>query len=308
MKKVILSVVIVTYNNENHIITCLSSLPWKHLPTEVLWIDNGSKDRTRKMVEEFCHQSPECTIKKLCNPSNRGFACGVNQGLVYSKGDFILLLGPDTRVLPGSTEAMIDFLKTHPEVGLVAPQLIDSENRILPSCRRFPTYRDLFCELSGLLKLFPNRFPSQWKMNDFNHLTQREVDQPEATCLLTHRKALRDVGSMDERFFMFFNDVDWCRRFWSRGWKVVFYPQARIQHTKGASVFPHRLPMIWRSHQGFYRYFEKYAVFVWQRALNQILKILLILAATFRSLPFFLGLKNSVESSLSNNKTEEAQK
>ena len=280
----ILSVITVTYNNENHIISCLASLPWDNIPMEVWLIDDRSTDRTRERVEEFGQKSPAFSIHKIWNTTNQGYTRSVNQGLSLSQGEFILLLGPDTRIFPGSLETMIDFLKIHPDVGLVAPKLLDPHGRILPSCRRFPTYRDSFFELSGMPRMFPKRFIPAWKMPDFDHRSQQEIEQPEATCLMTHRKILHEVGFMDTRFPMFFSDVDWCRRFLVKGWKVVFYPEAQVEHIKGASILPYRIPMIWKSHQGFYRYFQKYYTSFWQRWINQVLGLLLIFTATFRTL------------------------
>lgn len=256
---------------------------------EVLLIDNRSSDCTRGKIEDFCIQHNESLIKRFWNTTNRGYACGVNQGLSVSRGDFVLLLGPDTRVFPGSLETMIDFLKTHPDVGLVAPQLLDLKGRIMASCRRFPNHGDVLLELSGLPRIFPARYTPRWKMPDFEHKTQMEVEQPEATCLMTHRNTLNEVGFMDERFPMFFNDVDWCRRFKMKGRKIVFYPDSKVQHQRGASILPHRIPMIWKSHQGFYRYFQKYAVSLRHKVTNQGLGLLLILAATFRTILVLLG-------------------
>lgn len=284
MKNVILSVVIVTYNNEKDIVPCLFSLPWKHISMEVLLVDNSSTDHTRHNVENFCRQFPTFLIKKFWNQTNPGYAFAINKGLSQSRGDFILLLGPDSRVLSGALEKMINFLKTHPDVGLIAPQLIDANGKVQPSCRRFPTYRDLLFELTGLPRIFPRIFSPHWKMNDFDHNTQKEVDQPEATCLIAPRKSLYEVGFMDKRFPLFFNDVDWCRRFWMKGWKVVFYPAAKVEHKKGTSVYRFRIPAIWKSHQGFYRYFQKYSTSFPQKIINQGLGLLMILAASYRSI------------------------
>jgi len=288
MKKVTLSALIVTYNNENHIFPCLFSLPWNTIPMEAVLVDNRSRDRTREKIESFCRQYPESLVKKIHNPVNQGFAHAVNQAVAQCEGDFILLLGPDTKVSAGALKTLILFLETHPSAGLVAPQILNGKGDIQPSCRRFPTYRDVLLELSGLPRLFPRRFFPRWKMHDFDHRHESEVQQPEATCLMTSRKALQDVGGLDEQFPMFFNDVDWCRRFRAKGWKIFFTPRAKIHHQKGASVFPHYLPMIWKSHQGFYRYFQKYAVSPWQKAATQVLGFLLIFTALIRSLSTIL--------------------
>jgi len=255
---------------------------------EVFLIDNNSKDRTKQKIQDFCHQFPAFPATILWNNTNRGYAKGVNQGLSLRRGDHVLLLGPDTRVLPGSLKTMMEFLKTHPGAGLVAPQLVNAKGQILHSCRRFPGYRDLLLELTGLPRLFPSIFSSRWKMADFEHREEREVDQPEATCLMAQKKALKEVGFMDKQFTMFFNDVDWCRRFWLKGWKVVFLPAARIEHQKGTSVYANQIPMIWKSHQGFYRYFQKYSASSYKKIINYGLALLLIVAAAYRTFAAFL--------------------
>ncbi|MBC7186808.1 MAG: glycosyltransferase family 2 protein, partial [Calditrichaeota bacterium] len=97
-----------------------------------------------------------------------------------------------------------------------------------------------------------------WKMGDFDHLSQRDVDQPQGAFLLARREAVASVGVLDERFLMFFSDVDWCRRFWEGGWRVTFVPEVHAIHHKGASVFAHRVPALIASHRDFLRYFRKY--------------------------------------------------
>jgi GT2 family glycosyltransferase len=295
MKPVQLSIIIVTFNHEKEILPCLNSIPWYNQSIEVWIIDNHSTDHTRKNIESYKKCYPNLKLYTIWNSYNYGYAAAVNQGIKNSLGKYICLLGPDARLLPGTLKSMRDYIRSHPEVGLIAPQIQDHKGHILPSCRRFPTYNDLFLELSGLPRLFPNKNKSTWKMSDFPHNSMRTVDQPEATCLLTHRTALSRIGWMDEQFSMFFNDVDWCRRYKKGGWKIVFLPEAKIIHQKGTSIRSHRIPMIWKSHQGFYRYFQKYAPSVGHRICNFILGFILIFTALLRSLLY--GLRYSTDNS-----------
>ena len=279
-----LTIIIITHNNAREILPCLHSLPWEDLSIEACIIDNHSRDATRNLIDQFRTAHPRYRIRCIWNGHNLGFARAVNLGLRLASGTYVMLLGSDARLLPGAARLLIQVLNENPQVGLAAPQIIDSKGNILDSCRRFPRYRDLLLELSGLPRIFRFHFLPSWKYPDFDHKTPMFVEQPEATCLMSRSGDIETIGGMDERFTMFFNDVDWCRRYIEAGMKVMFFPEARVEHRRGSSVYRNRIPMIWRSHQGFYRYFEKYATTLLQRCIDQLLGFLLIFTATFRSL------------------------
>lgn len=264
-----LSIIIVTYNNQKEIPECLNSIKdtLTDFLVELIIVDNNSTDQTLKLIKRtlaaFDKNRFDCRV--VHNPQNRGFAKACNQGLKDCRGEYILLLNPDTRLLPGSVSRMVKFLGDHPQAGLVAPQLLYPDGKTQPSCRRFPTYWNILT--------------NRWKMRDFNHRNVREVDQPQGACLLTSRRAFEQVGLLDERFEMFFNDVDWCRRFKGKGWKIYFYPEAKVIHKKGASVYPNRERMIFSSHRALYRYFNKYYDF---KILNLVAGLILMMTAVFR--------------------------
>ena len=137
----------------------------------------------------------------------------------------MLFLNPDTILPPNCLTALLPALYADPGTGVVAPQLRfppASSGFIQPSCRRFPTYWDLFCAFTGLTMLFPrSRFFNGWKMGDFDHRSPREVDQPQGACLLARPEVATQLGAWDERFPLFFSDVDWCRRVWRPAPPVV---------------------------------------------------------------------------------------
>jgi N-acetylglucosaminyl-diphospho-decaprenol L-rhamnosyltransferase len=290
-KNILLTVIIITYNNKDQILPCLHSLPWSEIPMELFLIDNGSQDGTCEILQNIALRNKPVSLITIFNSRNNGFASGVNRSLTRSRGDYILLLGPDTRLRTHAISILMKYLKENPEVGLIAPQLLNTAGQIQPSCRRFPSYKDVFLELTGLPRRFPHRFTPSWKMPDFDHRTTREVDQPEATCLLTHPAAQKTVGLMDEDFPIFFNDVDWCRRFIEKGWKIVYHPDAHVIHEKGSSVRQDTIPMIWKSHQGFYRYFKKYKKRFFEKGINLFLGFLLIYTALIRSLGCQMGIQ-----------------
>ncbi len=279
-----ISVLIVTYRSERHILPCLASLPGKaDGGIEVCVVDNGPTAETRAAIGTFTAGPGGRRIRVIPGLEPKSYAAAVNLGLRSCRGEWICLLGPDTRMGRGCLERMIRYLKRYPGVGVAAPRLTDAAGRTLPSCRRFPDTRDALMEMSGLPRLRPSRFAPRWKMPDFGHDRTADVEQPEATCLLLRRPVLETVGPMDERFPLFFNDVDWCRRIRTAGWRIVFLPEASVEHVRGASVNREPFIKIWRSHQGFFRYLSKYSGSGPRRLLLPALGWLFIVTAVLRA-------------------------
>jgi GT2 family glycosyltransferase len=277
------SVLIVTYRSERHILSCLASLPWADGGIEVYVVDNSPSPETRTRIEAFMRKTASRIVRLIPGREHGNYAAAVNLGLRSCRGEWICLLGPDTRMGHGCIERMTGFLKRHPRVGVAAPRLTNTAGRTLPSCRRFPGFRDALQEMSGLPRLWPSRFTPRWKMPDFRHDRPADVDQPEATCLIMRRRVLDEVGPMDEHFPLFFNDVDWCRRIRSSGWRIVYLPDASVAHVRGASVNREPALKIWRSHQGFYRYLAKHRRAPVDRLALPVLGWLLILTAVLRT-------------------------
>jgi len=148
-----ISVIIVTYNNGHQIRACLSSLRQKPKPQQIFLIDNHSRDQTREQTQRFIRDNPTFPIQATWNNQNLGFAHGLNQGLKNAKSKFILLLTPDAELLPGALQQLMDHMQINSDVAMTAPQLLTPSGAIQPSCRRFPTYKDLIFELTGLPRL-----------------------------------------------------------------------------------------------------------------------------------------------------------
>lgn len=286
-QEVDLSIVIVTYNNENEIAVCLDSLLLETKPCncQVIMVDNGSTDDTLNIVKSALFEK-EC-LELVANERNLGFTRGLNLGLKRSTGNLLLALNPDTVIQPMSLNTLVANLREGENVGVIAPQLLNADGTVQPSCRRFPRRRDVLFELCGLSYLFrQSKVFNRWKMGDFDHRHRRDVDQPQGACLLFKRQLLSEVGLWDESFPMFFSDVDWCRRVKSKGYDIVFEPAAKVVHLKGVSVRQNRPGMIWSSHYSFYRYFKKHA----NRfpILNEILGLTLLVTAPLRIIWLFL--------------------
>ena len=256
--RVELSVVIVTYNNASCIIDCLYSLHQaSSLPIQVVLVDNASTDKTLSILKAKQNEWGDffSDFHIIANNRNLGYTKGVNQGLRWVCGRFVLLLNPDV-LITGNMNLLLEMLRN--DIGIVAPQLRYPDGTIQPSCRRFPRRRDVFLECLGFSIVFSsNAFLNYWKMPDFDHLTEYENCQPQGAFLLTRKVVLEQVGLLDERFPMFFSDVDWCQRVIKAGYTVKFTPRTYMIHFKGKSIFQRRLEMIISSHRSFVQYFKK---------------------------------------------------
>jgi GT2 family glycosyltransferase len=258
--KLDLSVVIVTWNSESEIGNCLDSIidNTKDLNYEIVIVDNNSTDKTGEIIKIFAENKFHKT-KIILNNNNRGFTKACNEGILSAGGNNILLLNPDAKVTGNSINVLLDKLESNEKLGAIAPQLLNEDKSIQKSCRTFPTYFDMFCEFSLLSNIFPNsKLFAKWKMNYFNHDEETVVEQPMAAALMIKRKVLNEVNNFDERYIMFFNDVDLCKKIYDKGYEIVFYPQAKIIHTKGVSIFKDRERMIRVWNNDCISYFKKY--------------------------------------------------
>ena len=250
------SIVIVTWNSSGLIGECLDSI-YIHkgkLKFEVLVVDNDSRDATKDIIREFYPQ-----VIVIENKENSGYAKANNQGIQCSLGKYILLLNPDTRLKDNALLDLFLFMEHHPEAGAAGPQLLNQDGSIQSSCREFPGFSTLISEILGLSYLFPkSKSFARWRMGYFDHDSLREVDQPMGSALMLRRKALNQVGLMDESFVMFFNDVDLCYRLKKANWKIYFYPEAKAYHLLGASTRKAKSKMIYLSHRGYYKFLKKH--------------------------------------------------
>lgn len=249
-----LSVVIVNWNTRELLRACLSSLRAalgaSPLQSEVIVVDNASSDGSARIVaEEF----PEVRLE--ANAENSNYAAGNNQGLRLASGEFILLLNPDTVVPAGAPEALVEYLRQHPQAGLVAPALVHPDGRLQDSVRGFPTPRALAGELLRLRRLFPGSEWASYFPRDLPSDRPVAVDQPMTSALLLRKSALEEVGPFDEQFPLFFNDVDLCYRLKQAGWEIVYDPRVRIVHHVGASTRQIPVRAILLSHEGLRRFY-----------------------------------------------------
>lgn len=223
-----LSIVILNYQNRELLKQCLLGIQATRLtmPHEIIVVDNNSGDATPAMVSA---RFPDVRI--ISSPVNGGCAFGNNLGLLAARGEFVLVLNPDIAVFPGAIEELIRFLEAHPDAALVAPRLSNPDGSTQMSCFRFPDWLVPMLRRTPLGRLAAaKRHLRSYLMLDWPHDQTRAVDWVLGACMLVRNSAVNAVGLMDERFFMYFEDVDWCRRFWQAGYSVFYHPTARMIH------------------------------------------------------------------------------
>jgi hypothetical protein len=224
-----LSIIIVAWNVRDLVLDCLASIEaaGPGVSYEVIVVDNGSVDDT---VGAVARQFPRTQVIAL--PRNVGFAAGNNVGLRKMNGRHAVLLNSDTVVLRGGLEACVRYLDEHGDVGVVGPQLLNPDRSRQNCIHNSPT---LFSELIGqslLRRLFPRRWPS--KRTHFPGPVQ--VDAVLGACLFVRREVVEQVGLIDEDYFFFLEETDWCHRIRRAGWRVVHLPEAHVIHLYGEAT------------------------------------------------------------------------
>lgn len=229
-----LSIVIVNWNVREELRNCLASIYGglrEELSFEVFVVDNASRDGSVEMVRG---ESPQ--VKLIVNQANLGFTKANNQGISQSRGRYILLLNPDTEVMGNALATMVGYMDRHPEVGLVGPQLLASDGSVQSSRRHFPSLTTAFLESTILQRWFANnRVIRRYYALDRPDEELQAVDWVVGACLMVRRETIEDVGFLDEDFFMYSEELDWCYRIKRAGWQVVYFPEAKIIHHEGKS-------------------------------------------------------------------------
>ncbi len=225
------------------------------LNIELIVVDNGSTDGTLAML-----QSKYNAVRLIHNDSNLGFARPINQALRASQGRYMLLLNPDTIVLPGAFNELVAYLESHPEVGICGPKVLNRDGTLQKACKRGVSRPwAAFSYFSGLSSLFPkSKFFGGYLLNYLDENEIHEVDGISGSCMLIRRQVIDQIGYLDERFFAYQEDADYCFQAKKRGWKVVYLPSAQIVHfggQGGSRVQPYRSIYEW--HRSYYLYYRK---------------------------------------------------
>ena len=292
-----LSIIIVSWNVKGLLRRCLDSIfqhPTSNLQFEVIVVDNASSDGSAEMVRAEFPQ-----VRLIANEENLGFTRANNQGIAASRGRYVLLLNPDTEVLGDALGAMVDYMDVHPDVGALGPMLLNPDGSVQSSRRRFPTLATALLESTVF----------QWELSRDNRILRRyyildrpddevqEVDWVTGACILMRREAIEEVGPLDEGFFMYSEELDWCRRAKEQGWKVVYLPTARVIHYGGKSseqVVPFRHIQFQRSKV---RYFRKHHGLLWAWILRLFLLAMYVYLLIVEALKWLVGHKRPLRAS-----------
>ncbi len=221
---------------------------------EIFVIDNGSSDGS---VEEVRKRFP--SVHLIENEKNLGFARAVNQGVQKASGRYLLLLNPDTHIRDRAIEELCSFMETHLDVGIGGAQLFNSDGSKQNSVANFPSLATELLNKSLLRWLFPDKFPGKER----NYLDPIEVDSVIGACMIVRREAIEQVGPLDEDYFLFLEETDWCYQMKKSGWRVYHIPQAKVIHYQGKSVEQERKRAKVEYFRSRYHFFKKNKGF-WQ--------------------------------------------
>lgn len=228
-----LSIIIVNYNGKHLLEPCITSIfdTYGDLPLDIWVVDNGSNDGTISWLRDTYP-----TIRLIENSENLGFARANNQALAVCLGKYILLLNNDTVVRKGALQHLVRILDANPEFAAVGPKLLNVDGSIQPSCMHFPS---LWRAPIGYVKALVG---GSAKYSLTNQDEVSSVDAVTGACMLMRREALTSVGMLDQDFFMYAEEVDWCFRAYKQGWKIGYVPSAEVIHLGGQSAGrePHR--------------------------------------------------------------------
>lgn len=229
---IMLSIVIVNYNAGKMLKDCVDSIYRESLdtPFDVWVVDNDSRDDSIDTIKQS-HPS----VRIIENKINVGFAAANNIALSKSKSDYFLLLNPDTFIRDNAIEKVVGFMNKNSDVGIAGCRVLNVDETLQLACRRsIPTPGVAFFRLSGLSKLFPNsKIMATYNLTYLDPDQANEVDAVSGAFLIIRKKVVDKIGLLDEKFFMYGEELDWCFRAKKAGWKVMYYPEAEIIHYKG---------------------------------------------------------------------------
>lgn len=226
-----IAIIIVSWNVKEHLQKCLHSIfTSEHSPScEVYVVDNASSDGSAEMVAT---QFPQVHLMR--NAINAGTSKAVNRAMKETKSRYVLWLNPDMRLFPDTLAHLVDYADTHTRAGVIGARLQQENGAIVPHVRRFPTLFDQMCIVFKLAKFFP-KLLNNYLCADFDYSREALVDSIRGSFFCMRRECINEMGMFDERFFVWFEEVDFCKRAWNAGWEVHYTPRVMAIDLVGRS-------------------------------------------------------------------------
>ncbi len=250
------SIIIVNWNTRELLAKCLRCVQdtVKKVSYDVYVVDNASSDGSPEMV-----RADFPAVKLIANTDNVGFARANNQAMKVCEGRYVLLLNSDAFVKADAIDYTVAFMDSHPDAGMVGCKLLYEDGRLQPSCARFPTLGSEVTIALGLDKLFPrSAFFGRYLMTDWDYGDTRPVEVIMGAYMLARSSVIQKVGMLDESFFMYSEEVDWCYRFQAAGWKVYFTPDVETVHLWGGSSKAVKVETLIRLYKARVQFFRKH--------------------------------------------------
>jgi len=226
-----LSIIVTHYRTPVLLKVCLKSIQDNigQIEHEVIVVDSQAQEQTKDLIEEKFPQ-----VKLIPFSKNVGYAKLVNKGIKAAQGDYFFIINHDIIVLKDAIPTMLEYMEENPQTGIIGPQLLTFGNQPQASCFKFPTISAILARRTFLGKTgWGRKKIAQFSMQTENLSLVKSVNWVQGSAMLVRKQAAHKVGPLDERFFMYFEDTDWCRRFWQNGYQVIYLPKARVSHYYG---------------------------------------------------------------------------
>ncbi len=274
-----LSIIIVNYNTGRLLKDCIASIYRETtiLPFDIWVVDNSSTDASVSMIQQNFPQ-----VNLIENKENVGFARANNQAIARCIGNYILLLNPDTLILQNALEKIVDFMDGHPTVGICGCKVLNEDGTLQLACRRsIPTSGVALFRLTGLSRLFPkSKIMAKYNLTYLDPNEANEVDAVSGAFLMIRRKVVDNIGKLDERFFMYGEELDWCLRAKKAGWTVMYYPDAEIIHYKGECSKSNSRKAAFEFYRSMYLFHKKH----FAENYNLVINIIIYAGIAFKAL------------------------
>lgn len=287
-----LSVLIVNWNTADLLCACLASIR-RHPPStpyEVIVVDNASSDGS---AERVGREYPETVLVEEAR--NLGYAAGNNAAFERAQGEWLLTLNPDTEAYEDTFDRALDFMARHPRCGALGARQIGTDGHTQASVRGFPSFIGILGDLTGLGRRRPGSTWDAYRLSGFDYESEQPAPQPMGTFLLFRRAALEAMGDskrpFDERFPIFFNEVDLLYRMSKFGWEIWYSPLVRILHHGGEGTRQVRPAMIWESHRSLLRFFRKHRGWVYRWLVAPWLAVAVYILAFLRARGYHGGFR-----------------